>query len=728
MRRLPARPLLWLVVCCTLVVLLGLEASSLAATPIEAPYFSYMYDYWTNFVPAPQAYLPDQVYDGSTLGVGALQNPLDLFVAPDRRVYLADTGNNRVIFMDRDYKVLRVVTEFSDDTTTHRFNKPEGIFVTDSGEVYIADTGNGRIVVLDRDANFLRIVGPPEAGEDIEGLLPDNFVYRPRKLIVTHSSNMYVIALDVYDGLLKFDAGGKFAGYIGAPRVAPTLWERFWSIVATEEQKERRALFLPIEYSNIDLDQKGLIMSVVKGVAQKESIKRLNQSGSDVLVRAGFYPPIGDMLDRSTSVSHFTDVAAREAGTYTVLDREYGRVFTYDALGNLLYVFGGLGDAAGLFRLPVAVDSNGIDLIVLDSAGNFTVFKPTQYGRFIHAALMLYDQGMYDKSTEMWKQVLKLNSNYDKAYSGIGQALLRQGDYEAAMAHFQLGQDRGGYSDAFGLFRESLIQERGGQFGTVVIVVILCLYFLGRSRAFAALVRSLGASTIAATSTADDALPVDSRSGTGAVFAEKIRGTARSLRYSLHLLGHPGDGFWELKYEQRGSLSAAIIILGLVILTGVIHRQYAGFVFNTNDLTRINLLMETLGVVIPFILWCGVNWALTTLMEGKGTFKEIVIASAYSMVPFILVLVLLTVLSRFLRAEEGGLYTAGMALASGWTALMLFVGTMITHEYSLAKTAGTTVLIIAGIGVVLFIGLLFSTVINHMIVFILNLYFEAVFR
>ena len=165
-----------------------------------------------------------------------------------------------------------------------------------------------------------------------------------------------------------------------------------------------------------------------------------------------------------------------------------------------------------------------------------------------------------------------------------------------------------------------------------------------------------------------------------------------------------------------------------MILTGVIHRQYAGFVFNTNDLTRINLLMETLGVVIPFILWCGVNWALTTLMEGKGTFKEIVIASAYSMVPFILVLVPLTVLSRFLRAEEGGLYTAGMALASGWTALMLFVGTMITHEYSLAKTAGTNVLIIAGIGVVLFIGLLFSTVINHMIVFILNLDFEAVFR
>lgn len=705
-----------------------IPGSSLAATPIKPPYYSYMYDYWTNFVPAPQAYLPDKVYDGSVLGVGSLKNPSDLFVAPDHRVYLADTGNNRIIFMDRDYKVLHTITEFFDGATTHRFNKPEGLFVTDAGEVYIADTGNGRVVVLDRDGGFLRIIGPPEPGDDIEGLLPDNFVYKPKRVVVSHSDSMYVIALDVYDGLLKFDAAGQFAGYIGAPRVKPTLWERFWSIVATEEQKARRALFLPIEYANIDLDQKGLIMSVVQGVAKKESIKRLNQSGEDVLVRAGFYHPLGDMIDTKTSVSYFTDVAAREAGMYTVLDREYGRVFTYDGLGNLLYVFGGLGDAAGLFRLPVAVDSNGADLIVLDSIGNFTVFKPTEYGRLILAALTFYDRGMYDQSTEVWKQVLRLNSNYDKAYSGIGRALLRQGDYKAAMAHFQLGQDRGGFSSAFGLFREGLIQERGGQFVTVVVVVILCLYLFGRSRVFATFRRSYISSGVAATSTADSALPATDSSDAEATVIDRIKETLRSLRYSLHLLAHPGEGFWELKYEQRGNLSAAIIIVVLAVFALIIHRQYTGFVFNKNDLARVNLLMEMLGVVIPFVLWCGVNWALTTLMEGKGTFKEIVIASAYSLVPLILVLIPLTLLSRGLRSEEGGLYAAGVVLALGWTALMMFVGTMITHEYSLVKTVGTCILIIAGIGVVLFIGLLFSTVINHMIVFIINLYSEAVFR
>lgn len=725
--RLPARLVLWLVVCCSAILLLG-PGSSLAATPIQPPYFSYMYDYWTNFVPAPQAYLPDKVFDGSVLGVGSLKNPSDIFVASDRRVYLSDTGNNRVIFMDQDYKVLKTITQFFDGATVHSLNKPEGLFVTDAGEVYIADTGNGRVVVLDRDGGFLRIIGPPEPGDDVEGLLPDNFVYRPKRLVVSDSNSMYVIALDVYDGLLKFNAAGQFAGYIGAPRVKPTLWERFWSIVATEEQKARRALFLPIEYANIDLDQKGLIMSVVQGVVKKESIKRLNQNGEDVLVRAGFYHPLGDMIDSKTSVSYFTDIAAREAGMYTVLDRQYGRVFTYDGLGNLLYVFGGLGDAAGLFRLPVAVDSNGADLIVLDSIGNFTVFKPTEYGRLILAALTFYDRGMYDEATEVWKQVLKLNSNYDKAYSGIGQALLRQGDYEAAMAHFQLGQDRGGFSNAFGLFRETLIQERGGQFVTVLVVVILCLYLLRRSKVFAVFRQSRMASGVAATSVANTALPTGNPSGAKAIVVDRIKETVRSLRYAFRLLAHPGEGFWELKYEQRGSLPAAIIILGLVVFTLIIHRQYAGFVFNKNDLTHINLLMEMLGVVIPFVLWCGVNWALTTLMDGKGTFKEIVIASAYSLVPVILVMIPLTLLSRGLRAEEGGLYYAGMAFAMGWSALMMFVGTMITHEYSFLKTVGTCVLIIGGIGVVLFIGLLFSTVINHMIVFLINLYSEAVFR
>lgn len=704
----------------------------LAGAPISAPYFSYTYDYWANLVPAPPAYLPDKVYDGRVLGVGQLNTPSDIFVAPDRTVYLADTGNNRIICMDPDYKVTRVITEFSDGSTVHKFSRPEGLFVTDEGELYVADTENGRVVVLDRDGSFLRIIGPPVETDDTEGLLPDNFVYRPRKIVVTPSRHMYVIARDIYDGLLKFNAAGEFAGYIGAPRVSPSLWDIFWSKVATQEQRERRALFLPIEFANIDLDYKGLIMAVKQGPVDKESIKRLNQSGLDVLIRAGFYPPMGDMLDTKTSQSVFIDIVAREAGMYTVLDRQYGRVFTYDSLGNLLYAFGGLGDIAGLFRQPVAVDTSGLDILVLDSAGAFTVFKPTEYGRLIYIAIMLYNEGRYDESAQVWKQVLRFNANYDMAYSGIGRALLRQGDYVGAMTNYKLGQNRTGYSDAFSLYREQLIQEKGGQFMTILIVLLLVLYGFSRTKAFASIKQLWVARSSAAPSYADHLLPdresSPSKRTPAQRFAQWARETGRALVYSFHLLVHPGEGFWELKYEKKGTLSAAFVILLLVVFTVVFQRQYTGFIFNTSNLERINLLMEALSVLVPFLLWCAVNWALTTLMEGKGTFGEIVIASAYALVPLILIFIPLTIISNFLRLEESAFWGLGILFGLAWTAIMLFVGTMVTHEYSVIKTAGASLMIIAGIAVVLFIGLLFSTVINHMIVFIIGLYSELMFR
>lgn len=705
-----------------------------AAAPISAPYYSYTYDFWTYWTPSPPAYLPERVYDGTALGVGALNGPQDIFVALDGRTYIADTGNNRIICMDPDYQVTQVITEFSDGSSTHHFNRPEGLFVSDQGELYIADTDNARVVILDQDGGFLRIIGPPEETDETEGLLPENFVYRPKKLVVTPSHHMYVIARDVHDGLLKFNAGGEFAGYIGSPEVRPSLWEIIWSRIGTREQRDRRALFLSIEYANIDVDYKGLIMAVQPGVVEKDkkSIRRLNQAGEDVLIRAGFYDPLGDMIDKGTSLSVFVDVVAREAGTYSVLDREYGRIFTYDSLGNLLYAFGGLGDTAGLFRQPIAIDTNGPDIVILDSAGSFTVFKPTEYGKLILAALLLYNQGMYDESAEVWRQVLKYNANYDMAYSGIGRALLRQGDYEGAMTYYSLGQNRTGYSDAYGMYRERVIQEKGGRFMTVLLIVLFILYLFSRTKAFAAVKQLLSANGTAATSAlstsiSDEEPPVAKRK-LEERFAHWARETAGALKYSLHLLSHPGEGFWELKYEKKGTMSAAWIIVILVVFTLVVNRQHAGFIFNENDLERINLLMETLGVLVPFLLWCGVNWALTTLMEGKGTFKDIFIASAYSLVPLILVIIPLTVISHVLRAEEGGVYYFCVALALGWTVLMLFVGTMVTHEYSVVKTAVTSVLIVAGVAVVLFIGLMFSTVINHLIAFIISIYSELMFR
>ena len=98
-----------------------------------------------------------------------------------------------------------------------------------------------------------------------------------------------------------------------------------------------------------------------------------------------------------------------------------------------------------------------------------------------------------------------------------------------------------------------------------------------------------------------------------------------------------------------------------------------GFIFNSNDLAKINILLEFCSVLIPFMLWVIVNWSLTTLMEGKGTFKDIYIASAYAFTPIILINIPVTIVSNYLIAEEGVLVFSFIAISLLWALFLLFL-------------------------------------------------------
>ena len=75
----------------------------------------------------------------------------------------------------------------------------------------------------------------------------------------------------------------------------------------------------------------------------------------------------------------------------------------------------------------------------------------------------------------------------------------------------------------------------------------------------------------------------------------------------------------------------------------------------------MNIVLEFCSILIPFMLWVIVNWSLTTLMEGKGTFKDIYIASAYAFTPVIILNIPATIISNFLIAEEGVIITSFMS-------------------------------------------------------------------
>jgi tetratricopeptide (TPR) repeat protein len=680
----------------------------------EGPHLSYTYNYWGKAVPAPLAYLPTDVIDGQRLGVGSLNVPRDIEGSPSNRVYVLDSGNNRLLCFDESWNLVYTVTEFLNDGKSDGFRNPTGMCVTEEEHVYVADQGKARLIELDENGMFVREIGPPQS--NLEGVIPDGFRYLPADVAVDQAGRIYVVSVNTFDGLVRFNSAGVFEGFVGAPRVTPTLVDLFWYNFATKAQKERMALFLPTEFSSIHIDSRGFVYVTVAGRVEDESIKRLNPSGSDILARKGFFPPSGDLDKDLRRNQRFVDVLPREYGIYSVLESHTGRIFTYDSGGHLLYVFGGTGSRTGTFSsTPRAMTSLGDRLLVLENNGRITVFRPTEYATSIHQSIEYYEKGDFVRSTESLERVLMLNANYDQAYSGIGRALFRAGDTVKAMAYFQLGYDVTGYSKAYEVYRQDFVEEHFGIIASLIVALLLLLVGYRRwlSRTADQRKQRLIASTAGAAN--------------GHLFAS-VKRVWREVVYSFHLIFHPIEGFAELKHEKKGSAVSATLLLGFLVAAYLLMRRYTGFVVKPSSTSEVNVTMEVLGVLVPFALWCVVNWAFTSLMDGKGTLRDVYVATAYALVPIAIIVVPLTIWSNFIVEREVGLYSLALSVGIGWAALLVIIGTGLTHDYSSGKTVLTVILTVVGIATSIFLILLFFDTVGQVVTFVRDVYAEVQFR
>ncbi len=692
-----------------------------------APYYSYIYDFWENPVPAPKPYFPEAIVSGPDLGIDEFDNPQDIHVCQNNNIYIVDSGNNRIIMMNQEMELKKIYDSFLNDNSQDIFNNPNGVF-TINNLMYVADTGNNRIVVLNINNNGLeKILGPPET--DVEGLIPKDFVFRPLKIGITSDQRIYVISRGVYDGLMQFTPEGAFLGYVGAPRVSPDPIDYLWSQIATQEQRRRMSLYLPIQYSNLDIDDIGFVYATALEV--ENAIKKINPAGVDILRREGFHPPMGDygstLEDDEGNLifppSRFIDIVAREYGIYSALDSNRGRVFTYDHNGNLLYVFGMRGNQKGLFELPRAIEVLDKKIIVLDSRANqITVFSPTNYARYIHQGIEFFRNGLYDDSRIMWENVLRKNVNFDMAYTGIGRAYLYTDNHEESLFYFRNGQNRKDYSRALERYRSELILDNFTLIIYIIISILFLLTIVLKFKLFMLIENKL--EKLTAISSSDHKL----QNKAPKRYLNKLYRIVKSLFFSLKLIFHPVGGFWDLKQEKKGGIISAIIILIMVNLTYIWVRQYTGFIFNPRDLRDLNIIIEFISVLLPFGLWCLVSWSLTTLMEGKGSPGEIFTATSYGLVPLIVINLPVIILSHGFTLQESPFYYLFISTAILWSGLLIFTGTMVIHDYDVSKTIFTIIGTIMGIGFVLFIGLLVFSIYTQITSFIYDIYIEVILR
>ena len=201
-----------------------------------------------------------------------------------------------------------------------------------------------------------------------------------------------------------------------------------------------------------------------------------------------------------------------------------------------------------------------------------------------------------------------------------------------------------------------------------------------------------------------------------------------SVRYALHVITHPFDGFWDLIHEKRGSIAAANTFLFLFLLTRVLKLILTNFQFISAPIQHINLFEEAGSLLLPFLVLCIANWAMTTLFEGKGRFKDIYMAMCYALVPYILIQLPMVIISNALTYEEGSIFTVMLSVSVVWCAFLVFIGLMEVHDYGPGKTLIFLVVTVIGAMVIIFLVLTFFSLLSDAIAYFVSLYREIVYR
>lgn len=404
----------------------------------------------------------------------------------EREIYVVDSVAGRVNVFNENFELkssIRIIRDANgkinvSETTKKQMllTNPEGVYVTDAN-IYIADTGNERILILDRKTHAL--VKEVTRPDGLIGSEEDGF--EPSKIAVDNSGRIFVVIQGSTDGIVELNNDGSFSRYYGVNSPTVNLLDYFWKSIATEEQQETMAKVYAPSFSNIHVDSEGFVYAVTTETASKEMVFRFNSNGENVLRKFGYSEQLGDLpnaVDEAFAQSTFNDVAVNDYGVYALLDTQKKRVFVYNFDGNLLSIFGGSGSTKGTFSNPTSIAWMGNDLVVGDeNLKSAFVFKTTDFGNLILAAEEKYYTGDFDGAAELYREAVNMNANYDHAYVAIGKNILMQDEYEEAMHYFKLGNDKTYYSTAFMGYRNLILQK---YFFILAIVIVAFIWWVLR--------------------------------------------------------------------------------------------------------------------------------------------------------------------------------------------------------------------------------------------------------
>ena len=664
-----------------LSLLVLLIALSVTGTPVMAvsPYTTWTLGPGDELWPTQDAYTPLDQIDLP------LSGPEEMFLAPDGFLYVADTGNGRIIKLDAEFQI---TAEFGQGI----LESPTGLFVDEDGTLYIADADKNTIVILDANGSLINEFGRPS-----EPLFGANRAFLPRKITVDARKNLYIISEGSVDGLIMMNTNGNFIGYFGANSADMSLKMVLQRLFLTEEQLDQFIRNEAASPSNIAIDNQSLVYTITSGTDSNQSIRKFTVSGRN-------------LLDWTFGSNNFRDISVSEDGLLLTVDAD-GLIFEYDLDGTLLFIFGGQdrGDQRlGLLSNPTAIERVGDDIYVLDKDKNAIVtYRVTDFARKLHDGVRLYMDGFYTEARPYFEDVLNYNGLVVMAYQAIANAAYRQGDYANALELFRYAESRRGYSESFWELRNTILQQYlGSALGVLFGGWIALSVFTRFERRYNWLE------------------PLRRR----AREAQKIR-LVDDFIFMFRFIKQPVDSFYYIKQNLRGSLLFAFLIYVWVLIVRVLSLYLTSFLFSPYSTSwQIQVETEVTYTVLPLLLWNVANYLVATISDGEGRLRHVIIGNAYSLFPYVLFGLPIALISNLLTLNEVFIYTFSNQLMWFWIGLMIVIMVKEIHNYSVSETMRNILISLFTMAMFVLTGYILYVLFNQLYEFILAIIQEVGLR
>lgn len=627
--------------------------SSTYAKDIRSSYLSVTQD----------AYLPEK----AIVGIG-LSTPSDIFIDSRNNIYICDTKNKNVVLYDNQTKKIIYTL------TYNGFKSPKGIWLLNDTLLYVADSSANKVFVFEKnevtnDFNYLKEFGKPTSP------LFENQEFKPAKIAVDRSKNMFIIGESVLEGIIQLSDDGTFLGYFSSNKVNKTLKEKMQELIYDDEILDLLGSTQPPAFNNVYVDNHGLVYSTTSYALNSnyDRIKKHNTSGKNIInALCVGYTPIDIYVGNNNVI-------------YVAWSN--GRISTYTEDGEILFSFAGSSndDIAGLFSSisSLAVDSNNNIYAIDDKKAAIHKFVPTEYTNLIFEALALYQQRNYKDSISKWEQVLALNQVSAIAHYEIGLNYLYSQEYQKAMEHLKLVNDKENYSQAFWEVRNSWLQANMVIIVFVLIALLLFLFICQQ-------------------------LKIRKQIVVGGKLIEKVNNIklVKDMKFNTSILTHPYDNFYYLRTNKKGSTLSCVITMFLIFIIFFWSIIGKGYIFRTTTADDIDILALIFGYfgIIFLLTFC--NWLVSSIQDGEGTFMAIFRMVVVSLIPYAISLIVVTLLSYVATTNEVFILQLIQYVGIVLSLLTLFLGIMNVHFYTFKKTIISILLTVLLIFVIILVALL----------------------